>query len=76
MEYAQLYRLLDDIEGEIIDLGEDPFVPKGIMDCYGAFITGEIRGRKRHPEAKVPEGMLAKIRPVINWYRASLESRL
>ena len=76
MLYERLYKLVDRVEGELLDAHKYPLPPNPVFGQFWSFVTTDIRGRRAHPESTVPYEILERFKPIMEWYHVSLETRV
>jgi hypothetical protein len=73
MLYGELYKLVDLVEEEFLDWKKYPLPPQPAFGQFWTFVTTDIRGRGKHPEAPVPYEIQERFKPLLAWYRKSVE---
>jgi hypothetical protein len=74
MRYERLYQLMDQVAAEIVDFQKYPLPPQPVFGLFWDFVTKDIRGRKEPGWAEVPQDIVDRFKPIMDWYQRSLET--
>jgi len=74
MRYERLYQLMDHVEVEIVDFKKYPVPPQPVFRQFWDFVSTDVRGRNASPYEEVPQHIVERFKPIMAWYRQSLET--